>query len=139
MYPGGGPAVQAQVPGGQVASWDSSMQAIRPSYGSVPTTFPSQTYAAPPMPTYAPAAMPAASSPLAQASPVAHSANSMGFPQPGVPPNANLQPNGSSPPGPGSSPLMRTSAVAQGFVQPGAPQNVRPGGVFPPGHQPYYC
>lgn len=135
MYPGSSPAVQSQIPGGQVPSWDPTMQAVRPNYVSGPGTFHGQTYAV--VPAYAPAAMPpAASSPLAQTSPVAHNANSLGITQPGVQQNINLQPSGASPPapGPGSSPLMQSSPVAQGLVQP----NMRPGGASPPGQQPYY-
>ncbi|CAJ1830323.1 unnamed protein product [Sphenostylis stenocarpa] len=135
-YPGSAPAYHTQVPGGQVPSWDPSMQAVRPSYISAPGTFPVQTGAVPRMPSYAPAAaMPAASSPLAQSSPIGHNANPMGIPQPGVPPNVNLQPSG----GPlGSSPLMQTSQAAQAVVQPGAQPNARPGGASPPG-QHYYA
>ncbi|RDY03075.1 Polypyrimidine tract-binding protein-like 1 [Mucuna pruriens] len=123
MYPGSATAwqnSQTQVPGGQVPSWDPSLQAVRPSYVSAPGTFPVQTGAVPPMPSYAPAAMPAASSPLAQSSPISHHANPMGI----------AQPSGASLSVPGSSPLMQTS---QGFVQP----NARPAAASPAG-QHYY-
>lgn len=127
MYPGNGPAYHTQVPGGQVPSWDPSLQAVRPSYISAPGTFPVQTGTVPPMPSYAPAAaMPAASSPLAQSSPIGHNANPMGISQSGVPPNVNLQPSGA----PGSSPIMQTSQAAQ--------PNARPDGASPPG-QHYYA
>ncbi|KAH1234815.1 Polypyrimidine tract-binding 1 [Glycine max] len=134
MYPGSAPAYHTQVPGGQVPSWDPSLQAVRPSYASAPGTFPVQTGAAPPMPSYAPAsAMPVASSPHAQSSPMAHNANPMGIAQLGVPPNVNLQSSGASLSAPGSSPLMQTSQAAQGLLQP----NARPGGASPSG-QHYY-
>ncbi|KAK7295384.1 hypothetical protein RJT34_18291 [Clitoria ternatea] len=117
MYPGSAPAFQTQVPGGQVPSWDPNFQAVRPNYVSVPGTFPVQTAGAvPSMPVYAPA---------------------VGITQPGVPPNVNVQPSGALPSVPGSSPVMQTSRVAQGFVQPGAQPNARPGGASPPG-QHYY-
>lgn len=116
MYPGSGHAFPTQVPGGQVPSWDPSLQVVRPSYVSAPGTYPVQTGAVPPMPGYAPGAMPAASSPLAQSSPIAHNANPMGISQPG-----------------GASPLMQTSQAAQGLAQP----NARPGVASPPG-QNYY-
>lgn len=118
MYPGSTPA--SQVPGGQVPSWDPTMQAARPSYVSGPGAFPSQTYGAPPVPPYAATAMPAASSPLA------HNANSLGI----------SQPSGASPPtpGPGSSPLMQSSPSAQGLGQP----SIRPAGASPASQQPYY-
>ena len=134
MYPGSAPAFQTQVPGGQVPSWDPTLQAVRPSYVSVPGTFPGQTGAVPPMPAYAPAAMPAASTPLAQSSPLAYTANPMGITHPGAPRGTNLQHSGASRPVPSSSPLM----PAQGLVQPGAQPNVRAGGVSAPGHQHYY-
>ncbi|KAJ1419657.1 RNA-binding domain superfamily [Sesbania bispinosa] len=116
MYPGNAPAFQTQVPGGQVPSWDPTLQAVRPSYVSVPGAFPVQTGAVPPMSAYAPSAMPSVSSPLAQSSPIAHPA------KPSIP---------------GSSPLVQTSLGSQGLVQPGAQPNVRPGGASPPG-QHYY-
>ncbi|XP_028780493.1 polypyrimidine tract-binding protein homolog 1 isoform X1 [Neltuma alba] len=135
MYPGSSPPVQGQVPGGQVPSWDPTMQAVSPSYAPAPGTFPGQTYAAPPVPAYSPAAMPAASSPLAQTSPVSHNANSLGIAQAGVQQNVNnIQPGGASPPVPGSSPLVQSSPVAQGLGQP----NTRPGGASPLGQQSYY-
>ncbi|KAG4925833.1 hypothetical protein JHK87_051373 [Glycine soja] len=134
MYPGSAPAYHTQVPGGQVPAWDPNLQAVRPSYVSAPGTFHVQSGAAPPMPAYAPAAaMPAASSPHSQSSPMAHNANPMGIAQPRVPPNVNLQSSGASLSAPGSSPLMQTSQAAQGLVQP----NARPGGASPPG-QHYY-
>nr|DAD34911.1 TPA_asm: hypothetical protein HUJ06_005551 [Nelumbo nucifera] len=51
VYPGNMPA---QLPDGQVGgSWDPSMQASgRPTFVSVPTTFPGQTYPPPAVPTY---------------------------------------------------------------------------------------
>ncbi|KAI9120630.1 hypothetical protein K1719_007663 [Acacia pycnantha] len=98
MYPGGSPAVQGQVPGGQVPSWDPTVQAVTPSYASAPGTFHGQTYAAPPAPAYSPAAMPAASSPLAHTSPgsspvMESSPDAQGSGQP------NIRPGGASPPG----------------------------------------
>lgn len=118
MYPVSAPS--AQVPGGQMPSWDPTQQAVRPSYASTPDGFPGQAYTVPPIPGYASTAVPAsASSPLAQNNPIVYNASSsMGITQPGVPPNVNLQPTGSLPPVPGSSPLMA--------------------GAAPPGHQPYY-
>ncbi|XP_045790084.1 uncharacterized protein LOC123884900 [Trifolium pratense] len=71
------------------------------------------------MPAYASAAMPTASSPLAQSS------------HPGVPHNVNLQPSGGSTSGPGSSPHMQTNFGAQGLVRPGVQPNARPGGDSP--------
>ncbi|PIA57491.1 hypothetical protein AQUCO_00600308v1 [Aquilegia coerulea] len=46
VYPGNEYVVgmQGQLPEGQPTSWDPSMQAGRPSFVSVPTTFPGQTY-----------------------------------------------------------------------------------------------
>ncbi|KAK4271977.1 hypothetical protein QN277_020590 [Acacia crassicarpa] len=131
MYPGGSPAVQGQVPGGQVPSWDPTVQAVAPSYASAPGTFHGQTYAAP---AYSPAAMPAASSPLSHTSPVSHNANSLGITQPRVQQNVNVQPSGASPLGPGSSPVMESSPDAQGLGQP----TLRPGGASPPGQAPYH-
>ncbi|XP_061349780.1 polypyrimidine tract-binding protein homolog 1-like [Gastrolobium bilobum] len=124
MYPSAS-ALQAQVPGGQVPSWDPTQHAVRPSYNSAPNTFPAQTHAVPPIPSYAPAAIPAAAtaSPLAQNNSIVHNASSMGITQPGVPMNVNLQLSGASPPVPGSSPLMQASPIA---------------GASPPGLQPYY-
>ncbi|XP_010257877.1 PREDICTED: polypyrimidine tract-binding protein homolog 1-like isoform X2 [Nelumbo nucifera] len=49
MYTGN---VPAQLPDGQVASWDPSMQTGRPTFVSVPTTFPGQTYPPPAVPTF---------------------------------------------------------------------------------------
>lgn len=139
MYPGSAAAYHhTQVPGGQVPSWDPSLQAVRPSYISAPGTFPVQTGTVPPMPSYAPAAaMPAASSPIAQSSPIGHNANPIGIAQSGVPPNVNLQPSGAPLSVPGSSPPVQTSQAAHGLVQLGAQPNARPGGASPPG-QHYY-
>ena len=124
MYPGTAPALQGQVPGGQMPSWDPTQQPVTPSYASAPGTFPGQTYAVPLVPAYTPAAIPAAaSSPIAQSNPIVHNASSMGTTQPGIQLNVNLQPSGASPPVPGSSPLMQASPV---------------GGASPLGHQPYY-
>lgn len=148
MYPGSSPAVQGQVPGGQVPSWDPTMQAVSPSYAPVaPGTFPGQTYVTPAVPAYSTAmpaassppvpaystAMLAASSPLAQTSFVSQNANSHGVSHSGIQQNVNIQPTSASPPAPGSSPVMQGSLVAQGN-QP----NIRPGGASPPGQQPYY-
>ncbi|KAF1877417.1 hypothetical protein Lal_00040132 [Lupinus albus] len=124
MYPVSSPAFQAQVPGGQMPSWDPNQQAFRPSYVPTPDNFPGQTYRGPPIPAYASAAMPAgASSPHAQRNPNVHNASSMGITQHGVPPNVNFQPSGPSPPVPGSSPHMQTNPMA---------------GAAPQGHRPYY-
>ncbi|MED6144959.1 hypothetical protein PIB30_020431 [Stylosanthes scabra] len=122
MYPGTAPALQGQVPGGQMLSWDPSQQAATQSYVSAPGTYPSQPYAAPPNPVYAAAAAPASST-ITQSNSIVHNASSMGITQPGVSLNVNLQPTGGSPPVPGSSPLMQASPIA---------------GASPPGHQPYF-
>ncbi|KAK7266411.1 hypothetical protein RIF29_19055 [Crotalaria pallida] len=118
IYPVSSPALQAQVPGGQMPSWDPSQQAFRPSYVSTPESYPGQTYRGPPIPAYA-----TAPSPHAQSNAIVHNASSMGVTQLGVPPNVNLQPGGPSPPVLGSSPLAQTSPVT---------------GAAPPGHRPYY-
>lgn len=47
---------QAQFPSGQVQAWDSHMQVGRPTFVSVPSTFPSQTVG-PPVPPYSTAGM----------------------------------------------------------------------------------
>ncbi|KAF8408121.1 hypothetical protein HHK36_007264 [Tetracentron sinense] len=49
MFPGNefAVSVQPQVSDGQVAPWDPSMQGSRPTFVSVPSTFPGQTFAAP--------------------------------------------------------------------------------------------
>ncbi|KAI4352556.1 hypothetical protein L6164_006794 [Bauhinia variegata] len=133
IYPGT-VSTTAQVPGGQMPSWDPTMQAVRPGFVPAPGTFPAQTYAAPPIPAYYPKALPAASSPIAQTSPITRAPNSMGITQPGISPSGNLQPSSASPTGHVSSPLAQTSSLAQGVVQP----NARPGGMSPPGHRRYY-
>ncbi|RYR33095.1 hypothetical protein Ahy_A10g047665 isoform A [Arachis hypogaea] len=120
MYPGTAPALQGQVLGGQMLSWDPAQQTATPSYVSAPGTYPSHTYAAPPTPAYPTAA---ASSPIAQSNPLVHNASSMGITQPGIPLNVNLQPGGASPSVPASSPLMQASPIA---------------GASPPAHQPYF-
>ncbi|XP_045794236.1 polypyrimidine tract-binding protein homolog 1-like isoform X1 [Trifolium pratense] len=125
MYPTSSPGFQTQVPGGQGPSWDLTQHAVRPGYVPVPGAYPVQNGAYPTMPAYASAAMPTASSPLAQSS------------HPGVPHNVNLQPSGGSTSGPGSSPHMQTSFGAQGLVRPGVQPNARPGGDSPSG-QHYY-
>ncbi|KAJ1377416.1 RNA-binding domain superfamily [Sesbania bispinosa] len=100
----------------------TTQQEVTQSYISAPGTFPGQ--AVPPIPAYAPAAIPAAAgSPPGQSNPMVHNASSMGITQPGVPLNVNIQPSGTSPPVPGSSPHMQASSYA---------------GPPPPGVQPYY-
>ncbi|KAJ7971000.1 Polypyrimidine tract-binding-like protein [Quillaja saponaria] len=140
MYPGNEytvtAAMQAQVAGGQVPSWDPNLQAGRQTFVSTPSTFPGQSYTAPPVPGYAPSALPTGSSPLTQTSPVAHGAASMGITRPGVSPNVNI--HGSSSPAPGSSPLLQANPLSRNLVQPWSQLNVRPEGVSPPGHPPYY-
>ncbi|KAL6136491.1 hypothetical protein ACLB2K_061786 [Fragaria x ananassa] len=95
VYPGNeysaAAAGPAEGPPGQVPSWDPNMQAGRPSFVSVPSTFPGQIYpTSSGGPVYASAPMPPGSSPMHQ---------------PGAPPH--MRPGGASPPGvraPGASP-----------------------------------
>lgn len=105
-------AVQGQIPPGQVASWDPTMQAGRSTFVPAAGTFPGPNFVASAAPAYGTAATPGGSLPLAQTSPVTTGVSSNVISQPGVP--TNLRPGGASPPG------------------------VQPGGVSPPGHPPYY-
>nr|XP_048327598.1 polypyrimidine tract-binding protein homolog 1-like isoform X2 [Ziziphus jujuba var. spinosa] len=115
MYPGNDfgatAAAHAQIPRGQVASWDPNMQAGRLTFVPAASSYPSQNFAAASVPAYATAATSGGSLPLSQRSPITSGVPSSVITQPGVPPN--LRPGGASPPG------------------------VQPGGVSPPG-QSYY-
>ncbi|KAH8483663.1 hypothetical protein H0E87_028178 [Populus deltoides] len=88
-------AAPAQVPPGQVAAWDLSMQAGGPGYASVRGMYPGQTYPTPPA--YASSALPPGSSPHSYSSPISPGVASMGMTHPGVQPN--MRPGGASPPG----------------------------------------
>ncbi|XP_024444932.1 polypyrimidine tract-binding protein homolog 1 isoform X2 [Populus trichocarpa] len=88
-------AAPAQVPPGQVAAWDPSMQAGGPGYSSVRGMYPGQTYPTPPA--YASSALPPGSSPHSYSSPISPGVASMGMTHPGVQPN--MRPGGASPPG----------------------------------------
>ncbi|XP_060672589.1 uncharacterized protein LOC107415520 isoform X2 [Ziziphus jujuba] len=115
MYPGNvfgaKAAAHAQIPPGQVASWDPNTQAGRLTFVPAASSYPSQNFAAASVPAYAIAATPGGSLPLSQRSPITSGVPSSVITQPGVQPN--LRPGGASPPG------------------------VQPGGVSSPG-QPYY-
>ncbi|KAK2655500.1 hypothetical protein Ddye_008552 [Dipteronia dyeriana] len=88
MYPGSEYAAAA-VPG-QGPSWNPSAQGSTPPFVSAAGTFPSQTYQASSVPTYATAPTPSGSSPMSQ--------YSMPMTQPGVQPN--MRPGvGETPPG----------------------------------------
>lgn len=113
MIPGsgvvGGGALQAQSSIAQVSSWDPNIQAGRPTFVSVPSTFAGQPYSPAPASAYSPAPAPAyataltpGSSPLAQ---------------------TNLTASGFS-----------TVTV----TRPVHPVRMLPGGVLPPGQPPYY-
>uniref|UniRef100_A0A6M2FDC2 PTBP1-like RNA recognition motif 2 domain-containing protein n=1 Tax=Populus davidiana TaxID=266767 RepID=A0A6M2FDC2_9ROSI len=88
-------AAPAQVPPGQVAAWDLTMQAGGPGYASVRGMYPGQTYPTPPA--YASSAIPPGSSPHSYSSPISPGVASMGMTHPGVQPN--MRPGGASPPG----------------------------------------
>ncbi|KAH7532658.1 hypothetical protein FEM48_Zijuj04G0045300 [Ziziphus jujuba var. spinosa] len=115
MYPGNDfgakVAAHAQIPPGQVASWDPNTQAGRLTFVPAASSYPSQNFAAASVPAYAIAATPGGSLPLSQRSPITSGVPSSVITQPGV--QTNLRPGGASPPG------------------------VQPGGVSSPG-QPYY-
>lgn len=116
LYPGSDysatAAGQVQIPPGQVASWDPTMQAGRAPFVSAAGSFPGPNYAASSTPSYATSATPGGSLSLVQTSPVTSGVSSSVISHPGVPPN--VRPDGASPPG------------------------VRHGGFSPPGHPPYY-
>lgn len=99
MYPGSNyattAAAPAQVPPGQVAAWDLTMQSGGPGYASVRGMYPGQTYPTPPA--YASSAIPPGSSPHSYSSPISPGVASMGMTHPGVQPN--MRPGGASPPG----------------------------------------
>ncbi|XP_034915417.1 polypyrimidine tract-binding protein homolog 1 isoform X2 [Populus alba] len=88
-------AAPAQVPPGQVAAWDLTMQAGGPGYASVRGMYPGQTYPTPPA--YASSAIPPGSSPHSYSSPISPGVASMGMTHPGGQPN--MRPGGASPPG----------------------------------------
>ncbi|KAG6741755.1 hypothetical protein POTOM_055034 [Populus tomentosa] len=88
-------AAPAQVPPGQVAAWDLTMQAGGPGYASVRGMYPGQTYPTPPA--YASSAIPPGSSPHSYSSPISPGVASMGMTHPGVQPY--MRPGGASPPG----------------------------------------
>ncbi|KAK6913281.1 RNA recognition motif domain [Dillenia turbinata] len=79
-------AVQAQVPPGQVPSWDPTGQVNSLTFASVPGTFPGQTFSPTSSPAYSTAVIPPGSTPIAQTGPVS-------------PVQANMRPGGASPPG----------------------------------------
>ncbi|KAJ8775076.1 hypothetical protein K2173_020080 [Erythroxylum novogranatense] len=89
--------VPPQVPTGPAPAWDPTMQ-VSGAYTSIPSTFPGQTYPAPPIPTYSTAAMPTGMSPYSQGSPMSPVMASIGMTQPGIQPN-NVCPGGVSPSG----------------------------------------
>ncbi|KAF8399495.1 hypothetical protein HHK36_015361 [Tetracentron sinense] len=68
LFPGNEFAVgaQSQVPDGQVGPWDPSRQTGRPTYVSVPSTFPGQTFAPATVPAYSTAGTHPGPSPLQQ-------------------------------------------------------------------------
>ncbi|KAJ6866849.1 polypyrimidine tract-binding protein [Populus alba x Populus x berolinensis] len=88
-------AAPAQVPPGQVAAWDLTMQAGGPGYASVRGMYPGQTYPTPSA--YASSAIPPGSSPHSYSSPISPGVASMGMTHPGGQPN--MRPGGASPPG----------------------------------------
>ncbi|KAA8530382.1 hypothetical protein F0562_005091 [Nyssa sinensis] len=99
IFPGSGfatgGAMQAQASVGQVPSWDPTMQAGRPTFVSVPSTFPpGQTYASSSVPAYA---IPAGSSSHMQTSQINPGVPSMRVAHPAHQPYA--RPGGASPTG----------------------------------------
>ncbi|KAF5961811.1 hypothetical protein HYC85_003020 [Camellia sinensis] len=101
MFPGsefaGGGAMPAQSSAGRVPSWDPNMQAGRPTFVSVPRTFPGQTYALSSVQAYASASTPGGSSPLVQSGQISSTMSPLGVSQPVHQPN--MRPGGSLPPG----------------------------------------
>ncbi|GMP28835.1 hypothetical protein CsSME_00004211 [Camellia sinensis var. sinensis] len=101
MFPGsefaGGGAMPAQSSVGRVPSWDPNMQAGRPTFVSVPRTFPGQTYALSSVQAYASASTPGGSSPLVQSGQISPTMSPLGVSQPVHQPN--MRPGGSLPPG----------------------------------------
>ncbi|CAL5369875.1 unnamed protein product [Camellia sinensis] len=100
MFPGsefaGGGAMSAQSSAGRVPSWDPNMQAGRPTFVSVPRTFPGQTYALSSVQAYASASTPGGSSPLVQSGQISPTMSPLGVSQPVHQPN--MRPGGSLPP-----------------------------------------
>ncbi|CAK9186075.1 unnamed protein product [Ilex paraguariensis] len=100
-FPGGeytaGGGVQAQAPVGPASSWEPNMQAGRPTFVSVPSTFPGQTYASSSIPAYATTSIHAGSSTLYQTSQINPSVPPMRVTQPMHP--QHVRHGGMSPPG----------------------------------------
>ncbi|XP_058096394.1 polypyrimidine tract-binding protein homolog 1 isoform X2 [Magnolia sinica] len=107
----GGTGAPAQLHNGQMPAWDSSMQAGRPSFVSVPSSFPGQTYGPSSAPYSTPGVLPGPS-----AESLAGYAKSSGFQQ-------HEQPSGMG---------------AQRMPQYGLEPNARPGGTPPSGQPPLH-